>query len=362
MHIAIDASRATVANPTGTERYALEMIRALVALNETLPTPHHITLYFRDAPAPDLFPSSAHVAQRVIPLRRLWTHLGFAAALWQDRPNVVWVPAHTLPFVFPSRAVTTVHDLGYKVYPTAHKRTQRLLLEIYTRFSAWRATLVIADSAATRDDLTRFYRTPSHKIHVVYPSANPPPVGDLDAVRARYQIPERYWLYVGTLQPRKNIARIVGAFQQWQLDQPQPCALVLAGGRGWKFDERWLTGQNIIETGYISEVEKGALMAGALGLLFPSLYEGFGFPVLEAMQLGLPVICSDTSSLPEVGGDAALYVRSDNVTIIADRMIRLTESDALRQAMIARGYAQAERFSWQTAAQQALHVLESAAR
>src|SRR5215212_501511 len=157
MRLAIDASRTTVAHVTGTERYAVEMIRALIRLN----TEHEITLYFRDQPPQDLFPASEKVTYRVIPFARLWTHARFAAELWRDRPDLTWVPAHTLPLLFPGRAAVTIHDIGYKFFPQAHPPLQRLYLDGTTRFSAARASLVLADSQATADDLTRFYGTPS---------------------------------------------------------------------------------------------------------------------------------------------------------------------------------------------------------
>src|SRR5690606_22250205 len=132
----------------------------------------------------------------------------------------------------------------------------------------------------------------------------------LAAVRARYKLPERYLLFFGTLQPRKNIARIVQAFSQWQSRQPdQDVALVLAGSQGWLYNPAWTAGaRNVILPGYIADADVAALYSGALALVFPSLHEGFGFPVLEAMRCGTPVITSSTSSLPEVAGDAALLV------------------------------------------------------
>ena len=141
----------------------------------------------------------------MIPFARAWTHLRFAAELWRDRPDLTWVPAHTLPALFPGRAAVTIHDLGYKLFPQAHPPMQRLYLDLTTRYSAARAAVVLADSQATADDLTRFYGTPASKIRVVYPGVDAPPVGDVAAVRAKYGLPERYFLFLGTLQPRKNI-------------------------------------------------------------------------------------------------------------------------------------------------------------
>ncbi len=354
MRLAIDASRSTVSHITGTERYALEMIRALTRLN----TAHEMTLYFREPPPDGLFPASAQVTERVIPFPRLWTHLRFAAELWRDRPDLTWVPAHTLPLVFPGRAAVTVHDLGYRYFPLAHPAGQRRYLDWTTRYSVARASVVLADSRATADDLMRFYGTPAAKIHVVYPGVDAPPVGDVEAARHRYGLPERYFFYVGTLQPRKNIARIVQAYARWKAAHPNdPAALVLAGRAGWLYDPAWTAGvDGVMLPGYVDDADKGALLAGALALVFPTLYEGFGFPVLEAMHCGCPVICSSTSSLPELAGDAALLVDPLDVDAIAAALGAVSEGAGLRQALREKGYSQAGQFSWTAAAQAALDI------
>ncbi len=355
MRLAIDASRTTVARVTGTEHYALELIRALIRLN----TDHEITLYFRDQPPPDLFPPSPQVTQRVVAFARAWTHLRFAAELWRDRPDLTWVPAHTLPLLFPGRAAVTIHDLGYKRFPQAHPPRQRLYLDLTTRYSAARAAVVLADSQATADDLTRYYGTPARKIRVVYPGVDAPPVGDGASVRAKYGLPERYFLFLGTLQPRKNIQRIVAAYRQWRSAHPgDPAALVLAGGQGWLYDPAWTAGvDGVILAGYVDDADKGALYAGALALVFPTLYEGFGFPVLEAMLCGAPVICSNTSSLPELAGDGALLVDPLDVGAIAAAIGRITDDPALSDDLRSRGGDQARKFTWDAAARAAMAAL-----
>lgn len=358
VRIAIDASRTTVARITGTEQYALQLLRTLIQAN----TRHHLTLYFRDAPSADLFPASPLVDYRVIPLRRTWTHTRFAAELWRDRPEVTFVPAHTLPLVFPGRAVVTVHDLGFKYFPQAHPTKDRLYLEWSTRYSTARASVVLADSQATADDLTKFYGAAPGKIRVVYPGVDAPPVGDVAAVRHKYNLPERYFLFIGTLQPRKNIARLVEAYVHWQAEHPaDSAALVLAGGKGWLYDEAWTAGvERVHLPGYIDEADKGVLYAGALAVVFPSLYEGFGFPVVEAMHCGTPVIASSTSSLPELAGDAALLVDPLDMTAIAAAMGRITADGALRQALREKGAQQVKKFTWDSAAAQVLAALEAA--
>jgi len=367
LHIALDASRTTRANTTGTEHYALELLRHLITLNDEQSQPHHLTLYFRDTPPADLFPSSPNVSQCVIPMRRLWTHIAFASALNRDRPDVTFVPAHTLPAAFPGRSVVTVHDLGYRYFPQAHPRHHRLYLDITTRHSARRATRIIADSQATASDLQKFYNVPSEKIRVVYPGVDAPLAevtfnSAIARVREKYKLPQHYFIFVGTLQPRKNIARLVEAFEIWSKANPIGAGLVLAGGRGWMFDQRWLRDTpNVYLPGYISDDDKYALLSGALALVFPSLYEGFGFPILEAMHCGTPVITSSTSSLPELAGDAALMIDPLNVSEIATAMDLVFWQVQLRYRLRSKGYRQVEKFTWEAAAKQVMETLEEAA-
>lgn len=358
MRIAIDASRTTVARMTGTEHYARQLIRALLEDH-----PQHITLYFRDPPPPNLYPASPLVQQRVIALPRLWTHLGFARALWQDRPDVTFVPAHTLPFFFPGPAVATVHDLGFKNFPEAHPAHTRRYLDWTTRYSAGRASIVLADSQATAHDLNQFYGTAPEKIRVVYPGVDPPPITAVSMTRHKYGLPERYFLFIGTLQPRKNIARIVQAFAQWQAQHPgDEAGLVLAGGKGWLYEEAWTAGvRNVYLPGYIDEADKGALYAGALALVFPSLYEGFGFPVIEAMHCGTPVIASRTSSLPELVGKAGLLVDPLDVEAITAQMATMTDDETSWFQLREAGYQQAAQFTWEAAASQVAAILEAVA-
>ena len=234
MRIAIDASRATVARATGTEHYSRELIRALLQVGAG----HEFHLFFRDAPPDGLF-SGPRVQQHVIPLPRMWTHLRLAAALHSLRPDVSFVPAHTLPLLLRGPALVTVHDLGFRHFPAAHPPLARRYLELTTRHSARRATLVLADSHATAADLQRFYRIAPEKLRVVYPGVTRLAIGELAALRRKYNLPQRYFLFLGTLQPRKNLPFIVAAWQRWRAANPHDEAgLVLAGGRGWLFDAR----------------------------------------------------------------------------------------------------------------------------
>lgn len=363
MQIAIDASRCTRARRTGTEQYALALLRALIRQNRE----YRIRLYFRDRPAAGLLPSTPLVEMRVLRSPRLWTHTRFAAALYRERPALTFVPAHTLPLRFPGKAIVTIHDLGYRHFPGAHPPAQRRYLDWSTRHSARRADLVLCDSRATAADLGHFYGIAAAKMRVVYPGLAAPAIGDISATRAKYDLPPRYFLHVGTLQPRKNIAFLVRAFQRWLSTQAlgtqaeQDVVLALAGARGWLFDERWLgDGRQVRALGYVEEEDIGALYAGARALLFPALHEGFGFPALEAMHCGTPVLASDRASLPEIVGEAGLLLDPQDADAWVAALTRIDTDEALRQSLITRGRERAQRFRWEEAARQTLDAFEEA--
>jgi glycosyltransferase involved in cell wall biosynthesis len=358
VHIGIDASRATRARRTGTENYARQLILALLAARAG----DSFTLYFRDRPPAGDFPGAQ---QRVIPFPRLWTHLRLSRELLtRPRPDVLFVPAHVLPLVHPLPSVVTVHDLGYRYFPDAHPLAQRLYLDWSTHYSAHGATRVIADSLGTRDDLVKFYKVPTEKISVVYPGrdenlgpADPAPV------LARHGLAAGYLLHVGTLQPRKNLVRLIEAVAALRERWPD-LVLVLAGRPGWLAEPILALARQhaawVRLLDYVPDTDLAGLYSGARAFVYPSLYEGFGFPVLEAMACGTPVICANTSSLPEVAGDAALLVDPTDTAALSAAIERVLAEPALRAELAAKGKAQVQKFSWQRAAEETLAVLRQA--
>ena len=374
MLIGIDASRAVAARRTGTETYSLRLICNLISLG----TGHRFRLYTNGQPPAGLFggdPAAANVELRSIPLPRLWTHPRLSAEMAVQPPDVLFVPAHVLPLIHPRRSVVTVHDLGYLAYPEAHKPSDRRYLDWSTRWNARRARIVIADSAATQADLIRAYGVDERKIRVIHLGRDETlaPVSDAQAlaeVQAPYGITAhhgsaaQYMLYVGTLQPRKNLARVIEAFARAAAAPAfAGLQLVLAGKKGWLYDdlfaqvERMGLAGRVLFPGYVDDADLPALLSGALAFVFPSLYEGFGIPVLEAGACGVPVITSNTSSLPEVAGDAALLVDPHDVDAIAEAMTRLVTDEALRNELSRRGLANVRRFSWEKCARETLAVL-----
>lgn len=365
MLIGIDASRATGTRRTGTENYSYNLIRELLVLNSA----HRFRLYFRSEPAPGLFPGE--MQQRPIPFPRLWTHVRLSWEMVRHAPDLLFVPSHVLPLIHPQRSVVTVHDLGYQYYPQAHTLSQNVYLRWSTRYNARSATRILADSEATRQDLARFYGTPADKVAVVYPGRDETlsPVVDpaiLAACRARYELAGPYLLYVGTLHPRKNLVRLVQAFGQMAADADPALQLVLAGQKGWLYDDilseigRLGLAGRVVLTGYVPDDDLPALLSAALAFVYPSLYEGFGLPVLEAMACGAPVLCSNVSSLPEVAGDAALYIDPLDTGSLAGALAEMTTNEGLRNELVDRGFRQIKDFSWQRCAQETLQVLDEA--
>ena len=378
MLIGIDASRAARAERTGTEAYSLHLIRALLSAAPR----HHFRLYADRALPQELAVPNAEPC--VMPFARLWTHARLSAEMLLRPPEVLLVPAHVVPLVHP-RSVVTVHDLGYLYFPQAHPTLARIYLDLSTRWSAHVAVHVIADSQATKDDLVRHYGVPAAKITVAYPGRDESlrrvddPVS-LEAAKQRYGITGEYLLYIGTLQPRKNLVRLIRAFSNLKSQTPALATstsarasvsnlkLVLTGSKGWLYDEilaevkRLGLEGRVLFPGRVADADKAALMSGAMTLVHPSLYEGFGFTVVEAMQCGTPVICSNTSSLPEVAGDAAWLVDPLDGDALAQAMLRVVQDAALRQSLVERGYTQAQKFSWPTCGARVLSVLESVGR
>ncbi len=366
MKIGIDASRAARARRTGTENYSLELIKALAGL---LPGQHRLRLYTPHPPHHSDWPTSPQVETRLIPWPRMWTHLRLALELRRDPPDILFVPAHVLPLYCPVPAVVTVHDLGYLHYPEAHRPFDRRYLDWTTRRHTRVANHIIADSIATKQDLVDYYGANPDRIRVVYLGRDenlaPVEAETIAKTKAKYNIYGDYLLYLGTLHPRKNLVRLIEAFfiAVHRLENKE-LMLVIAGKRGWLYDQIFERVQQLglLERvsflGYVDDQAKPALLSGALAYLFPSLYEGFGLPVLEAMACGAPVLTSNCSSLPEVAGQAALLVNPRNTADIANGLAQLITKADLRARLVEQGYHQARRFSWQKAAGEVLEVLD----
>jgi glycosyltransferase involved in cell wall biosynthesis len=368
--IAIDASRLSATERTGTERYSYELLAALARADRFRP----YTLYSNGMPAA-LPPLGPNFSLCSLPLPRLWTHARLGPALLRDRPALLFVPAHVVPLLHPP-SVVTIHDLGYLAFPAAHTARRRLELHLTTRWSLHAARHVIAISQATRADLVRHYGADPARVSVVYHGLSPAfrPIEDgacQAAARARHGLSRPYFLYVGTIQPRKNLTRLIEAFARALPRLVQAGAtplLALAGREGWlsaaitRRAHELGVADHVRFLGYLPDSDLPALLSGALAFVFPSLYEGFGMPVLEAMACGAPVLTSTSSALPEVAGEAALLVDPADTDAIAAGLAHLAAEPALRAALRTRGLVRAAEFTWDRCARATLEVLWNAAR
>lgn len=373
--IGIDGSRAVIAHRTGTEYYSASLLEALTRLPEA--GQYRFVLYVNTARANEAierlgFPLPTNWRIRAIPLRRLWTHLRLSAEMLQKPPDVLFVPSHVVPLLPPRRAVVTIHDLGYLKYPQAHTTASRLYLHLSTFFSARTASRVIAISQATKRDLIRHYGVRPGKISVIYHGRDPifVPItdrGKLQDVAAKYGVSAPYCIHVGTLQPRKNLGLLVETWDILRRRREQPPQLLLAGKRGWLYNSLFESVQSrglgdlIRFADYVERDDLPALYSGAAALTFPSLYEGFGLPPLEAMSCGTPVLASTATSVPEVVGYGGILLDPHDPAAWAHAILRLLPDSGLQAELRRKGLQRAAQFTWERSAMQTLHVLSEEA-
>jgi len=371
MRIGIDYT-AAAHQGAGIGRYTRGLIRALTHLDRR----NEYRLFVAGGGGPfgqARWPSNVRL--RIIPLSqrnltRIWHRLRIPlpVEVFTGLLDIFYSPDFVLPPVWRARTLLTVHDLSFVRYPqTADPRLYRYLNVAVPR-SVQRADHILADSRNTARDLTELWGVPPERISVLYSGVEPRfrPLtdgADLARVRRRYGLPSHFILSVGTLQPRKNYERLIQAFGQLrEIAEDRSYHLVIVGDRGWLYEPIFdcvrrlgLEGE-VLFPGFVADEDLPALYTLADLFAFPSLYEGFGLPVLEAMACGTPVVCSNASSLPEVAGEAALLVDPLDVEGWAEAMRRALEDEELRRELVARGLAQARRFTWERAAEELLEI------
>ena len=284
--------------------------------------------------------------------------------------DVYHATEHLLPWMA-RPSVMTVHDLIFERYPQHHTRANRAFLRVAMPLFVRRADAIIAVSQHTRRDLLEVYATPPQKVYVVVEGIDerfrPAGEADIRRVKERYSIRRPYLLMVGTLEPRKNHALAFRALARLKAEGWPHC-LVAVGGGGWLFDavqrqvESLQLSDDVIFAGHVADADLPALYSGADCFLMPSLYEGFGIPVLEAMACGAPVVCSKVSSLPEVAGEAARFIEPLTAEGLADAVRQVLSNPKMADKMLSDGMRQAGRYRWQRAADETVQVYRAAAR
>lgn len=296
--------------------------------------------------------------------RRIWRYLPIPhECMFPGKVDLSVFFNFIVPPNIRGKVITTVHDLTYLRYPETMKKSNYQHLTRGMDYSVKRSDKIVTVSHFSKREIQKYLGVPEEKISVVY---NAPSLtegtADYDAVCKKYGIRGDYILFVGTIEPRKNVARLLRAFDLLKGENKIPHQLVLAGGKGWQDEQIFQTLQNIkfsddiVFTGYVSAEEKNALYQNASVFIFPSIYEGFGIPPLEAMTWGCPVVCADAASLPEVVGEAAELVDPLEEASIARGILRILSDHDYTSGLIQKGKLRAKEFSWERSAERLFAV------
>ncbi len=352
-------------NRVGSSVYCFELLTNLAKLDKE----NNYEIYMPQSPTNDLPKATDKWRYTVLPSRKMWTITSLSLNLLKNRSlDVFFTPTHYLPIFSPKKSVVSILDVSYIYFPQLFKKKDLIQLKKWTKYSARKSEKILTISESSKSDIIKEYGVSGNKIEVIYPGINTSlPVNNklkMEDLEKKFGIKNKYILFVGTLQPRKNIERLIEAYSKIETD----VSLVIVGRRGWQFEEilnapeKYNVKDKVLFLENVSDEDLPAIYRNAEFFILPSLYEGFGIPVLEAMSYETPVITSNVSSLPEVGGDAALYVDPNDADDIANKMKKLLGDNNLKKQLIEKGKKQVEKFSWEKSARQTLEVLEGVGR
>lgn len=356
-------------NAGGPETYEHELVRQLADLDRGVD--YNVICFNRQAADSFRLQRSNLRYQILPPSNRVWGMSVSLPVLLKKNPADVLHAAFMAPPRAPDNTVFTLHCSSMFMRPELYPPLVRYRLKALTRSGMRRARHIICVSHNVMQMAAEYYRMPMEKMSVVYNGVGqhfrPAPVSDQLAVLQRYQLQKPFLLFVGRLEPRKNLVRVLKAFADYRRRSNSPLKLVLAGNKTWDAAavDQVIAELNlaaaVVEAGHVANTDLPALYSAAEAFVFPSLWEGFGIPVIEAMACGCPVLTSNCSSLPEIAGDAAVLVDPLSVTEVAAGLERILSDQQLRADMRARGLARAEQFSWRRTAEQTLDVYRKVA-
>ncbi len=308
------------------------------------------------------------------PLGILWQHAGLPRTLAREKADLLHSPIFTLPHSLPCPGIVTIFDLTALLFPQLHNMKVRFSLRFAMESSARRAKKIIAISENTRQDILKFLPVEENKIEVIYPGVStsfcPSDSTDMEKIRQKYAGGTRYLLHVGTLEPRKNLGFLIDVYNELLKDNSfsKKLNLVLAGMRGWGYKnlfrkvEQLGIKDRVFFTEYVPESEMPFLYNAAEVFVFPSLYEGFGLPVLEAMASGIPVVTSSASSLPEVVGKAGMVINGWRKEDWTSTLSKMLTDNRIKKDFAERGIWQAKKFSWGKCAAETLRIYRETVR
>ncbi|MBT3865360.1 glycosyltransferase family 4 protein [Candidatus Peregrinibacteria bacterium] len=368
MKIGIDASRYRHDTATGVEWYSYHITNGIIgeALKREL---NEVVLYApREFKIPKELEHPRKIRKRILPARRLWTLWKLSMEMRKNPPDVLFVPAHTLPLIRPAFSVVTIHDTAFRYLKKSYSRFAYWHLNWSTKYAVKHASKIIVPSSATKQDLVQLFKCPTDKIVVVPHGFKKNKHLDEDKVSENLEYfgfdgkENPYVFFVGRLESKKNLAKLVEAFATFVKDHPE-WRLVLAGKRGVGFEEildkvrELKISEKVLMPGYVDEQEKAYLYKNCSVFAFPSLYEGFGFPILEAFTYKKPVLTSHVSSMPEVAGDAALYCDPFDASSIARGLDKLASDKDYANELVEKGLGRLDEFTWEKAVKKTYDVL-----
>ncbi len=383
MKIGIEATSAAESKKAGVGYYTLNLLRALSRIRAD---EHTYTMYLRsnwpseaESPLAGMPPEHASCWHtRILQWPVLWAQARLPLEFLRHCQDVYFFPTAVLPLLYqPAHSVVTIHDVAYLFFPEYFSFALRNWLALASKIGMARASKIITVSEATRQDVLTYYGvspekvvTIHHGVHSHFRQLDNSFRPAIEQTKQTYGIQHPYILYIGTLQRRKNIPRLLQAFYLLKQKYQIPHQLVLVGQRYHDLPEheisetiqRLTLNQDVIWPGYLGEDDMLLLLNGAELFVLPSLYEGFGMPLVEAMACGVPVACSNTSSLPEVVGDAGMLFDPDDVDSIASTIYQLVTMERLLEKLRAKGLQRAQGFSWDACARKTLDVLEEVGR
>lgn len=396
MVIGIDASRANQAQRTGTEWYSFYLIKHLAKI---IGPEHQVFLYTRETLKDDLCSQlPAHFIPKVLgwPPKFLWTQIRLSLHMLFHKPDILFVPAHTIPLIHPKKTVVTVHDIGFEKLKELYnftsigpnsgviKKILSLAVKILTlgkynnneldyhrwamRFAVKQAYHILTISDFSKKEIIDFFKIPASKITRIYISCDETlhRITDQETISSaltKYHITPPYIVFVGRLEQKKNLPRLIDAWNIVKTQSKISHKLVLAGSHGFQYDsiqnkiKQFDLRSSIVETGYIDSTDMATLISAADAYILPSLYEGFGIPILEAFSCQTPLLCSKIASIPEIAKNAALYFDPYDFQDMARVIIRFLLQPSLDSDLTQRGTTRRHDFSWEKCAAETWKVL-----
>jgi glycosyltransferase involved in cell wall biosynthesis len=361
MIIGVDGNEANVEKKVGVSVYTLKLLEYF---QENASADTQFEIFLREKPGISLPKETKYFRYSIVEGKILWSQIFLPYYLhFKTKIDVFFAPAHYAPRFCPVPIVLTIHDLSFFYYPNEFRKKDLYQLKNWTEYSIKKAHQIISVSKTTKKDIRKFYDIPEEKISIIY-NGFEKHEGDSRHISLEQYGTEKnkYILFVGTLQPRKNIPYLIKGFAKFKNTNPD-YKLIIVGKQGWLFDDiyaeviRLNLEKSVLFTGYLADDELIKLYKNAFCLVLPSLYEGFGIPVLEAMSNGCPVIASHSSSLPEIGGDACLYIDPTDIQDLIDKLNDLSDNKELRDSLIKKGSERIKNFSWNTCALETLKIL-----